>query len=108
MKAFLLKCVAALLISGLIFSACKKGSQSLESKGVIYKTPGIVSTCNACWSGLYYIKFTSDTTIHYIDNNIRPLGFLPTMDPVNVSVNWKPDNTAGKNYVTITALKLEN
>ncbi len=108
MKTFLLKCAVTVLISGLIFSSCKKGSQSLESNGVITKNPVILYTCNGCFGDLYFIKFANDTTLYNIDNNLAPFGITPGIKfPVKVSVNWKRD-TVGKKNVIITALKLDN
>jgi hypothetical protein len=107
MKTFMLKCTAALLMVGLIWSACKKSSQSFESTGVIGAT--ILLTCNGCPGGGYYIQFATDTIERHIDNSLAQFGITAnTKVPVNVSVNWKPGNTTGNNDVIITALKVNN
>jgi len=93
MKTLVLKCAAILLVTGLVFTACKKSSQSFESNGAI--TANILYACNNCPGGGYLIKFTTDTNTYYISNSLTPFGITRnTKLPVDVSVNWKPDNTA--------------
>ena len=107
MKTFLLICIAALLICGLAFSACKKSSQSLQSKGVI--NLDVLYTCNNCQGSSYDIAFANDTVKYHISNDLTQFGITTSAKfPVNVSVNWQPDNTVNGNFVTITSLKVDN
>lgn len=107
MKALLLKCSLGIFVLSLAFIACKKSSQSFESKGVI--SPTIVFDCAAC-DPVYNIKFSTDTQVYQISNNLAQFGITKdTKLPVNVSVNWKRDGSLpDAYYVIITALKVNN
>jgi hypothetical protein len=117
MKFLLIKCVACLLVLGMVYTACKKSSQTptFSSQGVI--TLNILFTCNGCPGGGYYIKFNTDTaTLYHIENDLTPFGITTSSKfPINVNVNWKLDsnappaaNVAPGNHVIITSLKIDN
>jgi len=106
MKSLQLKYLLGLGLVGLSFTTCKK-SDNPERKGII--NIDVLFTCNNCSGSSFDIKFTNDTTLYHISNDLTRFGITKgTAFPVNVTVNSKPDNAAGSNFVIITALKINH
>jgi hypothetical protein len=103
MNTLLLKYSLAVLTFSMPITSCKK-SETLEKKGVI--NLDVLYTCNACQGSSYDIKFSNDTLVYHIGNDLTQFGITPSANfPVNVTVNSTP---AGGNFVNITALEIIN
>lgn len=106
MKLPQLKWLLGLILVGISFTACKK-SENPERNGVI--NIDVLFTCNSCPGSSFDIKFTNDTTVYHISNNLMQFGITKASTfPVNVTVNSKPNTAAGSNFVIITALKINH
>ena len=106
MKAFVIKCLVALLCIGAVFYGCKKNDPGVyQSQGVITEDYAYCAFC-----GGYFIKFDTDSIKYRIKNDISKFGiYSDSKFPINVYANWRADTSAKPgNYVDIISLRIKN